>query len=183
MRFLVEWIRRAAEAGLRVPAGYITELGEATFSGFIKFVLFLPLAGHRGRTEGTLLHVARLVTFRHEDCESCLQGAINVALDEGVEPSSVAAVLGGDHSTMPPAVSFIVRFTEGVLAMDGSECEPRQEILDRYGITTLAEVSLAIASARVFPTIKRGLGHSVSCATVKPAVLLAREISTWQGGG
>lgn len=183
MRFLVEWIRRAAEARLRVPTGYITELGEATFSGFIKFVLFLPLAGHRGRTEGPLLHAARLITFRHEGCGSCLQGAINVALDEGVEPSSVAAVLGGDHSTMPPVVSLIVRFTEGVLAMDGSECEPRQEILDRYGVTTLAEVSLAIASARVFPTIKRGLGHSVSCAAVKPTVLLAREISTWQGGG
>lgn len=173
MRFLVEWIRRAVEARLRVPTGYITELGGATFSGFIKFVLFLPLAGHRGRTEGALLlHVARLVTFRHEDCGSCLQGAINVALDEGVEPSSVAAALGGDHSAMPPAVSLIVRFTKGVLAMDGSEREPRQEILDRYGVTALAEVSLAIASARVFPTIKRGLGHSVSCAAVKPAVLI-----------
>jgi hypothetical protein len=68
MRFLVEWIRRAAEPRLRVPTSYITELGEASFSGFIKFVLFLPLAGHRGRTDGTLLHVARLVAFRHEDC-------------------------------------------------------------------------------------------------------------------
>ena len=101
MRFLVEWIRCAAEARLRVPTGYMTELGEATFSGFIKFVLFLPLARHQGRTERFLLHVARLVTFRHEDCGSCLQGAINVALDEGVSPSSVEAVLEGDHSTMP----------------------------------------------------------------------------------
>lgn len=172
MRFLVEWIRCAAEARLRVPTGYMTELGEATFSGFIKFVLFLPLARHQGRTERFLLHVARLVTFRHEDCGSCLQGAINVALDEGVSPSSVAAVLDGDHSAMPLAISLIVRFTEGVLAMDGSECEFRQEILDRYGTTTLAELSLAIASAHVFPTIKRGLGHSVSCAAVKPAVLI-----------
>lgn len=172
MRVLVEWIRRAVEARLRVPTAYITELGEATFSGFIKFVLFLPLAGHRGRTEGTLVHVARLVTFRHEDCGSCLQGAINVALDEGVAPSSIAAVLDGDHSTMPLAMSLIVRFTEGVLAMDGSECGPRQEILDRYGPTTLGELSLAIASARVFPTIKRGLGHSGSCAAVKPTVLV-----------
>lgn len=172
MRFLVEWIRRAAEARLRVPTSYITELGEASFSGFIKFVLFLPLAGHRGRADETLLHVARLAAFRHEDCGSCLQGAINVALDEGVAPASLAAVLDGDYSTMPPPVSLIVRFTEGVLAMDGSECEPRQEILARYGATTLAELSLAIASARVFPTIKRGLGHSVSCAAVRPAVLM-----------
>ncbi|MFO0697842.1 MAG: hypothetical protein U0236_01345 [Nitrospira sp.] len=172
MGFLIEWIRRAIEARLRVATGYITELGEASFSGFIKFVLFLPLAGHRGSTDSTLLHVARLVAFRHEDCGSCLQGAINVALDEGVAPSSIAAVLDGNHSTMPPAVSLIVRFTEGVLAMDSSECEPRQEILARYGVTTLAELSLAIASARVFPTVKRGLGHSVSCDAVKPAIFI-----------
>lgn len=138
MGFLVAWIRRAAEARLRVATGYLTLLGEASFSGFIKFVLFLPLAGHRGRTDGTLSHVARLVALRHEDCGSCLQGAINVALDEGIAPSSIAVVLDGDHSTMPPAVSLIVRFTEGVLAMDGSECEPRQDILARYGATTLA---------------------------------------------
>jgi hypothetical protein len=86
MRFLIEWIRRAIEARLRVATGYITELGEASFSGLIKFVLFLPLAGHRGRTDRPLLHVARLVTFQHEDGGSCLQGAINVALDEGVAP-------------------------------------------------------------------------------------------------
>lgn len=172
MRFLVEGIRRATESRLRVPTGYITELGEASLSGFIKFLLFLPLAGHRGRTDGTLLHVARLVTFRHEDCGSCLHGAINVALDEGVAPSSIAAVLDGDHSTMPPAVSLIVRFTEGVLAMDGSECESRQDILDRFGATTLADLSLAIASARVFPAIKRVLGHSVSCAALKPGALV-----------
>lgn len=172
MRFLVEWFRRAAEARLRVPTGYITELGEASFSGFIKFLLFLPLAGHRGRTDGTLVHVARLVAFRHEGCGSCLQGAINVALDEGVAPASLTAVLDGDYSTMPPPVSLIVRFTERVLAMDGSEYEPRQEILARYGATTLAELSLAIASARVFPTIKRGLGHSVSCDAERPAVFI-----------
>jgi hypothetical protein len=56
--------------------------------------------------------------------------------------------------------------------MDGSEYEPRQKILARYGATTLAELSLAIASARVFPTIKRGLGHSVSCGAVRRAVLM-----------
>lgn len=93
-----------------------------------------------------------------------------MALDEGIAPSSIAVVLDGDHSTMPPAVSLIVRFTEGVLAMDGSECEPRQDILARYGATTLAWLSLTIASARVLPTIKRGLGHSVSCTALKPAV-------------
>jgi hypothetical protein len=58
-------------------------------------------------------------------------------------------MLDDDNSTMPPPVSLIVRFTEGVLAMDGSECEPRQEILNRYGATTVAELSLAIASASV----------------------------------
>ena len=172
MRLMVEWIQRTIEARLSVETGYIAELGQASFSGFIKFLLFLPLAGHRGRTDATLLHVARLVAFRYEDCGSCLQGAIKVALDDGVAPSSVAAVLDGDHLTMPPPVSLIVRFTEGVLAMDGSEGEPRQEIIARYGATTLAELSLAIASARVFPVIKRGLGHSVSCDAVKHTICI-----------
>ncbi len=82
MRFFVRLVQRAAERRLRVPADYLDQMGRSSFSGFLKFLLFLPLAGHRRRSE----------------------------------------------------------------------------------------LSLAIASARVFPTVKRGLGFARSCSLVEIAV-------------
>lgn len=170
MRVLVERVRRAVEKRLGVPADYIAELGKASFSGFVKFVLFLPLAGHRRKADATLLHAARLVVFQHDDCGSCLQGAINVALAEGVAPQIIEAVLARDHSAMSQQVSLVTRFAQGILAMDCSEQAPRVEISTQYGTTVLAELSLAIASARVFPTLKRGLGYAGSCTAPRLAV-------------
>lgn len=175
MRFLVQWIRGAVESRLRVPADYLTTLGEATFAGFLKFVLFLPLSGHRGDTAAEWLHAARLVAFQHEDCGTCLQAAIHVALDEGVSPQAIAAVLDRDFAKMTVPVSLAVRFSEGLAAMDGSEQAAREEIRGRLGDAVLADLSLAIASARVFPTLKRGLGHGASCSVARPVIQAVRD--------
>jgi hypothetical protein len=46
MRFLVRRVRKAAEKKLGVSTEYLERLGETSFSGFWKFLLFLPVAGH-----------------------------------------------------------------------------------------------------------------------------------------
>lgn len=167
MRALVRLIQRQAERRLRVPADYIGRMGESSFTGFLKFLVFLPLAGHRRRADPLLVHAVRIVATQHEDCGPCVQIAVNAALDDGVEPGDLKAVLDRERDRMPDALSLVVRFAEGVLARDGSEEAAREEIEARLGATVLTELSLAIATARVFPTIKRGLGFARSCSRVE----------------
>jgi len=170
MKAFVRLVQRQAERKLRVPADYLGRMGESSFSGFLKFLMFLPLARHRRRTDRALAHAARIVATQHEDCGPCVQIAVNVALDEGMDPQAILAVLGRDHERMEGALALVVRFAEGVLARDGSEEAARREIEARFGATVLTELSLAIATARVFPTVKRGLGFARSCSLTRIAV-------------
>ena len=157
------------------PADYLGRIGESSFSGFLKFLLFLPLAAHRRRSDPGLVHGVRIVATQHEDCGPCVQIAVNAALDDGMEPPAIRAVLDRNHEQMPGALSLAVRFAEGVLAKDGSEEAARDEIESQLGATVLTELSLAIASARVFPTIKRALGFARSCSLVKVEVATRRR--------
>lgn len=174
MRAFVRLVQRKAERKLRVPADYLGRMGESSFSGFLRFLMFLPLAAYRRRSDPALVHAVRIVATQHEDCGPCVQIAVNAALDDGMEPQAIRAVLDRSHELMPGTLSLVVRFAEGVLARDGSEEESRNEIERQLGATVLTELSLAIASARVFPTVKRGLGFARSCSLVKVAVQARR---------
>lgn len=59
-----------------------------------------------------------------------------------------------------------------MLAGDGSDEAVRHEIETRFGATVLAELVLAIASARVSPTVKRGLGLALSCSSAADSMPL-----------
>lgn len=162
----VRLVQRAAERQLRVPADYIGRMGENSFTGFLKFLMFLPLSTHRRRADAALVHAVRIVATQHEDCGPCVQIAVNAALDDKVEPRTIGAVLDRNHAELSETLSLVVRFAEGVLAKDGSEEAARHDLESQLGATVLTELSLAIASARVFPTVKRGLGFARSCSLV-----------------
>ncbi len=167
MKALVRRVQRETERKLRVPADYLGRLGDTSFSGFLKFLMFLPVSQHRRETRSALLSAVRIVATQHEDCGPCVQIAVNVALDTRLDPAVIRSVLDRNHGEMPPDVSLVVRFADGVLSKDGSEDPAREEIVSRFGATVLSELSLAIATARVFPTLKRGLGYAQSCSVVK----------------
>ena len=135
------------------PGGLSRSYRQEFLLRILKFLLFLPLAAHRRRSDPGLVHGVRIVATQHEDCGPCVQIAVNAALDDGMEPPAIRAVLDRNHGQMPGALSLAVRFAEGVLAKDGSEEAARDEIESQLGATVLTELSLAIASTRVFPTI------------------------------
>jgi alkylhydroperoxidase family enzyme len=170
MKSLVRLVQREAERKLGVPADYLGFMGESSFSGFLKFLLLLPLAGHRRRADPALAHAVRLVATQHEDCGPCVQIAVNAALAERMDPEAIRAVLERRLERLPEKVALAVRFAEGVLLRDGSEEAARDEIARQLGASVLTELSLAIASARVFPTVKRGLGFARSCSLVEVSV-------------
>ena len=175
MKAFVRFVQRQAERRLRVPADYLQQLGDTSFSGFLKFLMFLPAAAHRRRSDPVLVHAVRIVATQEEDCGPCVQIAVNAAIDDGVEPDIIRAILDRNHDQLPKAVALVLKFAEGVLAKDGSEEEPRNEIVRQLGQTVVTELSLGIATARVFPSLKRGLGFARSCALVEVTVESRRK--------
>lgn len=164
MKALANLLQRALERRLKVSAAYLGKMGETSPAGFLKFLLFLPLAAHQGRSRTGLVDAVRLVATQAEDCGSCLQIAITAALDNGLRGSQVLAVLDRNFDRLARDLEIAVRFADGVLLRDGSEAHPRQELEDRFGPRVVTDLSLAIASARLFPTLKRGMGYATSCS-------------------
>ena len=167
MRALVLKRLDAEEKKLGVSLDYLRHMVRTSLRCFFKFALFTPMAAHRRRLPVEPCNVARLVTSRHADCGTCLQIAINVARQEGLAPELVRAVVDARPEDLPPDLRDVYLFTEAVLSATGEEDSLRESLRTRLGDEALIELSLAIASSLVFPTLKRSLGYAKSCSQVQ----------------
>jgi alkylhydroperoxidase family enzyme len=165
LRRLAHRVVSAAEADLGVPLNYLRDIVDASLPAFVKFGLFMPLAQHRKRLPAAPYHLARIAVTRREDCGTCVQIEVNNALRAGVSTDAVRAVAEGRTAGLPAELADAVRFAETVAAA-GDEGALRETLRGRYGDDGLVELVLGIASARVFPTVKRALGYSKACALV-----------------
>lgn len=161
-----EWVLRDSERKTGEAADWMRDIFRASKVAAFKFSLFLPLAAHRRVAPMDVVHVARMAAVTHEDCGPCLQTVVNQALDEGVVSDIVQAVIDGKISSLPPLLADVHRFAAGVVAHEQYDEQLRQSLVARLGEAAMVEVALAIATVRVFPTVKRALGHGLSCARV-----------------
>ena len=71
---------------------------------------------------------------------------------------------------MPKELLDVVQFTRSVVTMMNDDDALRETLRKRYGDRGLIELSYAIASSRIPPTVKRCLGYAKSCSVVSVAV-------------
>ncbi len=162
-----EWVLRESERKTGEAADWMRDIFRTSKVAAFKFSLFLPLAAHRRVAPIEVVHIARLAAVAHEDCGPCLQTVVNQAIAEGVAPDVVQTVLDGKISALPPLLADMHRFAMGVVAHEQYDEQLRQSLVARLGEAVMVEVALAIATVRVFPTVKRALGHGLSCSMVK----------------
>ncbi|MDX2284170.1 MAG: hypothetical protein NW241_08410 [Bacteroidia bacterium] len=156
-----------AERRTRVPMDYLRMIARASRSAFWKFLLFMPLSGHRQRLPRELWHAARIAATQLEDCGACVQITVNMALDDGLPPGLIRSILDRSPS-LSPELQQVLRYAEAVAAQDEAAALPlREAILAAYGEAGLVDLALGMASARLYPMTKRGLGLAVSCSRVQ----------------
>jgi uncharacterized lipoprotein YbaY len=80
----------------------------------------------------------------------------------------VRAIVARDFARLPPDAALGLRIADATLAHEPAD-ELRAEALRRYGKKGLISLAYAIASARVYPTVKRVLGHAHTCERIKVA--------------
>jgi alkylhydroperoxidase family enzyme len=149
-----------------VSLDYLRHIARTSLRSFFKFALFTPLAKHRRRLPPDAYHVARLVATQHEDCGTCVQIEVNLALRAGVRAEVLRAAVKRQPDALPAELADVYRFAQGVVEAAGAEGEWRERVRERYGEEALIEMALGIAAARVFPTTKRALGYATSCVLV-----------------
>lgn len=158
----------AMERMLGEPVDYMRHVVRVSLRAFLKFALFTPLAAHGRRLPVNLYHTACFVATRHEDCGTCVQITVNLARRDCVPDNLLSALIAGRTEELPDEARDVYLFTNAVVNLDEEKAAPLRERLRAcLGEEALIELSFAIAAARVFPTVKRGLGYATSCALVE----------------
>jgi alkylhydroperoxidase family enzyme len=164
----------AQERKLGASLDYLREVLRVSLRAFLKFGLFVPLSEHRRALAPEAAAVARIVAARAEDCGTCVQIAVNQSRASGVAAAVVRAVLERRPAYLAAPLGDVYAFAALVARADAPECaaagdEPalRGRLRAELGDEAFVELALAIASVRVFPSVKRALGYALSCSKVE----------------
>jgi hypothetical protein len=166
LRWLIRRKLNSEEKKLGESVDYIRHIADVSPAAFFRFASILPFANSRKVLPKDAWFVAQIVALQHEDCGTCLQIGVNLARKCRVDPALIRAVVAGDCDRMPPDMADVIRFTQSVVTASGDDDSLRETLRQRYGERGLIELSYAIASSRIPPTVKRALGYAKSCSLV-----------------
>jgi hypothetical protein len=142
---------------------YVREMLEADVKAVMALFKVQGLARYRKDVPREPWYAAALVGVLAEDCGPCTQVGITMAEREGVNPDTLRAIVAGDLRAMPDDVVVAYRFAKASLAHSPAADELRSEIVQRWGQRGLISLAFALASSRIYPTVKYALGHGKAC--------------------
>ena len=167
---MLRWFFRrkldAEEKKLGESMDYLRHIVDVSPSLFLRFASIMPFANSRKHLSKEAWFVAQIVTLQQEDCGPCLQITVNLARQQGVSADLIQTVLDRRYGDLPDEIAEVCAFAKSVI--EGGDDEALRDTLRaRYGDRALIELSFAIASARIPPTVKRVLGYAKSCRLVE----------------
>ncbi|MGD9857428.1 MAG: hypothetical protein AB7U20_20995 [Planctomycetaceae bacterium] len=166
LRWLIHRKLNAEERRLGESVDYLRHVVDVSPAMFLRFASIMPFANSRKVLPKDAWFVAQIVALQDADCGTCVQIAVNLARQSGVDPDLLQAALDGNLDDMPPEMAVIYRFTRAVVTAEEDDDALRETLRRRYGERGLIELSYAIAGSRIFPIVKRTLGYAKSCKLV-----------------
>lgn len=163
LRSLILWRLGHAEKQLGASVDYLRLILRTSLPAFFKFAKFASLAGYRRKLPADAHALGGLVATREADCGGCVQIGVNLAKQAGVPVAHIRATVEGRYDELPVALREVCQFALAVVRNTPDAGELRERVRLHYGDAGLVELSMAIAFAQVFPTVKRGLGYAESC--------------------
>ncbi|WP_284124696.1 hypothetical protein [Parerythrobacter aestuarii] len=147
---------------------YFGDFSKAGGFAVEKFQHAMVLSGHYYQAPKDLIHMARLGSARAEDCGPCVEIVREFALADRLDPDRLQHALMGkpDSETDALAYDFGSAVANGDV-MQATELGDRIEA--QYGRAVRTELTLAAASGRLYPAVKRGLGYASACTIPRAA--------------
>jgi alkylhydroperoxidase/carboxymuconolactone decarboxylase family protein YurZ len=161
---------RARETTIGVPLDYQRDMAAASPGSALRLQEIGRLVRENQSVPETVAMMAALGAVMAEDCGDCVQIYVNLALKAGVDKAIVKAALENHLSEMPADLKLGFCFGRVVSENDPMLLEKGAALEAKFGRKALVDLSLVIAMARFYPTVKRDLGHSRTCAEAKVSV-------------
>ena len=167
---MLKWLIRNRLAAFQRRFGYDLDYARAILDAdtgaFLRLARLDGLTRYRRDIPFDVYYAAKLATTVMEDCGPCTQLVVAMAIEDGVEPRTIATVLDGTDAMLPEPVRLGVRFARAVAAHDVAADELRDQIVERWGPRALVSLAFAITAARIYPTVKYALGHGKACQRI-----------------
>lgn len=157
---------RALERRFGYDAAYLHEVIEAAPMAFVKFALFQIMAGHHDGVSREAWCAARIAAALSEDCGPCVQITVDMALAAGMDPKAIAALLRGDLEQAGADAELGFRYGLAVAQNTPEALTLAERAEKRFGKRGLVSLAYGVACSRVYPALKRGLGHGVACTRI-----------------
>jgi alkylhydroperoxidase family enzyme len=167
LRRVIKWRIDASAKELSASMDYIKEILRTSLPAFRRFILIFPISNYRGKLPADAYHTARIVASRDEDCGTCVQAEVNLAIKAGVGRDVLQAIIESNPHSLPVPLGALYCFVEAVVQSTGEDIELRPIIVEHYGRVGLVEIALAIGASRFLPICKRTLGHATQCSVVR----------------
>jgi alkylhydroperoxidase family enzyme len=164
---LTEAMIRFGEKKLGVTLDYLREIAAGAPYVFRLLMRTSALGQALRPHDRAAAHLAALGAAIHDDCGTCVQIHINLARSDGVPEDVLRRAVMGEASSLPALLAEAFRFGGAVAANDPEMHDLREGLERALGKRAVIEMSVGIAFARFYPTIKRALGHARSCAVLR----------------
>ena len=160
--------RKVAQFGARYDydTSYLSELLDIDLDAFRRFYGVQGLSRYRKGLPAEQHFAAAFRAVLAEDCGPCAQLVVDMALEEGVDPAAVRAIVERDAARVSANTRLVLDYTDLVLARDPRANDLRPQILERWGRKGLVTIAFAITSSRMYPTLKYALGHGHACSRI-----------------
>jgi alkylhydroperoxidase/carboxymuconolactone decarboxylase family protein YurZ len=161
---------RERETTIGVPLDYQRDMAVASPGSVLRLQEIGRIIRENQSVPESVAMMAALGAVMAEDCGDCVQIYVNLALKAGVDKTIVKAALENHLTEMPTDLKLGFCFGRVVSENDPMLLEKGAALEAKFGRKALVDLSLVIAMARFYPTVKRALGHSRSCAEAKITV-------------
>jgi hypothetical protein len=176
---MLNWIIRNRLSAFQRKYGYdmsaARDILAADRSAFFAFSKVMSIGSYRKDVPAGMYWAVKIVGTVSEDCGSCTQLTVAMALEDGVAAKVISAVLADDEAGMGAEARLGVRFARATLTHAPEADELREEIAKQHGPRASVSLAFALCSARFFPTLKYALGYGKACQRVvvegKPVVV------------
>lgn len=146
-------------------AQYLKDMLTLAPSSYEKFAGFQPMAHHRDLLPLDAFWIAKIAGMQTEDCGGCLELNVKMAKEQGVASDLLKAALKGGQD-LPADLNLVYRYARQVAAQGSVDEAILSDMENTYSQGQRLEFGLAIAAAKVFPTIKRAVGMKEACALI-----------------
>jgi hypothetical protein len=164
---------RRYEKQFGYDATYLHEILAASTAAFIKFALFQTMSNHHDGVSKQAWYAAKLAGALSEDCGPCSQLVIDTALRDGVAPQTIIALLRGGIDDVDEDAALGFRYGRAVAMRDPAIGSLIGAVKKHFGQRGVVSLDFVVSSARVYPCLKRGMGHGMACVklTVGPETI------------